>query len=316
VAAHARNVTAGLFQSSILGKLFGGEEVAPPKVDVRDPAPAAPLEGAAPAPPTTPPATVPLQGIPPRPADALSGTEVAARLKTLPLEKREQFIQEQVAKGNIPESQRTLERVTVKRQGADGKEHEITTYVMPDYVSLGSDKDSVRVPMTPMTAQKIGDQMNCSLPTRQMVNDIYGSAQRKPVFEGLQGTDAYRASGQAYVDHDAKMDKAMSGMGEGGIAAGHKKDIIIPAPEGKVGIYGGFDAKGQPIHNFKSHAHGDFYVDYSHGARMVSNTVYVDGKPMPMDQVLRDPDLAPLLSDTGAMDRTRYPTRSKNLPNV
>lgn len=41
---------------------------------------------------------------------------------------------------------------------------------------------------------------------------------------------------------------------------------------------------------------------------MVSNTVYVDGKPMPLAEVLGNKDLAPLLSDQGPISTTRYPT--------
>jgi hypothetical protein len=256
-----------------------------------------------------PPPNVQVGGIPPRPADAMTGTQFAEKIKNLPVDKREKAILEEIEKGNIPESMRTLEPVTVRRAGQDGKVREVTTYVMRDYVCIGSDKDYLRVPLLPSTAQRIADKMGCSLPTRTMVNDIHQNATRKSAFQPLHGTDAYRASGRGLVDHDRKVDDSFSHLGGDGIASGHKKDIIIPAPKGKVALYGGFWADGNPVHDFRSHAHSDGYQDYSHGARMVSTTVYVDGRPMPMEEVLRDPNLAPLLSEGGAVERTRYPTR-------
>lgn len=315
---HAKNVGAGLVQQALFSRLgFGVAERAKhglAEAAKRAAQNAAEAAADAAARDAGPPERVPLQGIPPRPADAMGGKEFAQKIANLPPDKRDKAILEEIEKGNVPESMRNLEPVTVKRMGPDGKEHEIKTYVLPDYIAIGSDKDNVRVPMMPQTAQRIADKTGCSLPTRRMVDDIYANADQKIAFKPLHGSDQYRTSGKAIGDHE----QGYAGQGQGpGIRAGHKKDIFIPAPDGKVGVYGGFDEKGNAVHpKFRTQAHGDFYVDYSHGARMVSQTVYVDGKATPLDQALRDPGIAPMLNDEGVMDRTRYPTTSKTYPNL
>ena len=43
--------------------------------------------------------------------------------------------------------------------------------------------------------------------------------------------------------------------------------------------------------------HGNFYVDYSHGIRMIYRTVKVDGKEMDAREILESPQLYRLLSD-------------------
>jgi hypothetical protein len=63
---------------------------------------------------------------------------------------------------------------------------------------------------------------------------------------------------------------------------------------------------GKPIQPL-SWIHESSYADYSHGARLVSGTVEIDGKELALAEVLRDPTLAPLLSDEGALRSTRYP---------
>ena len=76
--------------------------------------------------------------------------------------------------------------------------------------------------------------------------------------------------------------------------SGHKKDIVIPATDGRVAIYGGRWGGGerQPYSN----VHGDYYEDYSHGARLVSQQITVDGRPMSLSDALADPALRPLLT--------------------
>ncbi len=48
--------------------------------------------------------------------------------------------------------------------------------MLPDYLSIGSNDDWARIPLSPMAAQQIADSLNCFLPTRKMVDDIYKAA--------------------------------------------------------------------------------------------------------------------------------------------
>ena len=91
--------------------------------------------------------------------------------------------------------------------------------------------------------------------------------------------------------------------------AGHKKDVVIAnqvlATHGKVAIYGWHRPDGKPIQPLYT-GHAQSWVDYSHGVRLVSRRMTVDGKAMTIEAVLADPALAPLLSNEGVMLKTRY----------
>jgi len=59
-------------------------------------------------------------------------------------------------------------------------------------------------------------------------------------------------------------------------------------------------------------------VDYSHGIRLVSDTVLIDGEPRSIYEVLEDPKLAAIVSDEGPIRKIlqvmgihhSYPTQS------
>ena len=59
-------------------------------------------------------------------------------------------------------------RVNVRYAG----QHVGEFYVTPDYLAVGSDKDFCRVPITPMTATRIAQQIHCTLPTTRMANAV------------------------------------------------------------------------------------------------------------------------------------------------
>jgi hypothetical protein len=52
-----------------------------------------------------------------------------------------------------------------------------------------------------------------------------------------------------------------------------------------------------------STVHGARYADYSHGVRLISTVVYVDGRPMSIFDVLADSQLSRALSDEGPLPR-------------
>lgn len=114
----------------------------------------------------------------PRSTDALTGTEIVNYMKDLPLDKRENFIFEQVIKGNIPDFLRKLAKVT-SRALIDGNYMYVTYYALPDYLALGSDDDYFLCPLTPLIAQKIAIELDCFLPTKRMVDQIWKTAKVK-----------------------------------------------------------------------------------------------------------------------------------------
>jgi len=72
-----------------------------------------------------------------------------------------------------------------------------------------------------------------------------------------------------------------------------------------VAIYGWHRLDGLPIQPLTT-VHVNTYVDYSHGARLVSRRVLVDGRDRDLGELLQDPNLAPLLSDEGALQVVGY----------
>jgi len=75
---------------------------------------------------------------------------------------------------------------------------------------------------------------------------------------------------------------------------------------GKVAIYGWYKPDGTCIQQlYLGHVH--WYMDYSHGIRLVNSLVMLDGKPATIRQILNDKELYPLLSsETGVMDQPNY----------
>jgi hypothetical protein len=106
--------------------------------------------------------------------------------------------------------------------------------------------------------------------------------------------------------HDGMVRTQMQGrdVPVGALIAGDKKDLVLTnalrgAP-GHIAIYGWHLASGHPIQPLNLW-HGTRYADYSHGVRLVSQTVFVNGAPARLLDALADAQLGPLLSDEGAL---------------
>ncbi|MFN7135102.1 MAG: hypothetical protein ACK4N5_23705, partial [Myxococcales bacterium] len=199
--------------------------------------------------------------------------------------------------------------VTVSATLSDGRVHTATFQVMPDYLAIGSDDDQVRIPMNPLTAQRIADAFGMSLPTRLVVDAVYANAEVKlpprPMTPGAQ-----MMSNAYFAQHDATIDGQLAGRTPGALVAGHKKDVVLTnllaqRPD-RVAIYGWHQPNGKAIQPLST-IHENTYADYSHGVRLVGGTVRVDGVERPIAEVLRDPVLSKLLSDEGPLRLTRQP---------
>jgi hypothetical protein len=255
----------------------------------------------------------PFAKLPPRPENAMTGSEFAKKTQNMSRNEREKLILEEIRKGNIPDSLRNMQDVTVETKGKDGKMHSATYKVAPDYLAIGSDKDNMRIPMDPQTAQKIADEMGCVLPTKKMVDDIYKNADTKVKPDPLSAKKDFEfskmMSSDYYKRHNDLIEKQLGGKEDNGLVAGQKKDIIITnmldQNPGRVGIYGWHQPDGKAIQG-RSTIHENTYADYSHGARMISGTMVVDGVEMPVSEVLKDPNLAGLISDEGTIKNSRY----------
>lgn len=219
---------------------------------------------------------------------------------------REKNVLDELIHGNLPDYLRDLAPVVV----TDGA-NTITYLVSLDYLSIGNDQDFCRMPMSPLTAQKIADKFDCTLPTRKMVNDIWKNAPTKLVYETTTPDIKMLSTGR-YGEHNAMINKKLGSPVSQTIVAGHKKDVVLTnklAPKNaskRVAIYGWFRANGTVIQDLNPTDHDDMYADYSHGIRLIANDVMVNGLPMRIQDVFSDPKLCGLLSDEGVLKFLRY----------
>jgi hypothetical protein len=93
--------------------------------------------------------------------------------------------------------------------------------------------------------------------------------------------------------------------------AGDKKDIVltntyVQRPNSTC-IYGWPWLNGSNIQPLFC-GHAATWADYSHGVRLIRTSVTVDGKPMALDDVLRDAELSALLSYEGPIASPRIPS--------
>ncbi len=248
----------------------------------------------------------PAPGIPKRPADAVGGTEFIRSIEKLKRTEREEAIAREVLRGNIPEFLRSFRKVETKIKDAAGKERVAVVEVMPDYLAIGSDADFVRMPMNPQTAARIADAFGCALPTRKIVDDVYRTATVKLAPKPLTMN---REAPATFLQHHSIIEEQRSGRELGQLVAGHKKDVVVSnrlaEKPNRVAIYGWHQLDGKPIQPLTI-VHVDWYVDYSHGVRLMKRGVTVDGKLQDARQVLLSPSLSPLLSDEGPLLRPSY----------
>lgn len=220
---------------------------------------------------------------------------------------RDSFAVKEILEGNIPTFLLKLIPINVSIiDSTTRKVNRATYYVMPDYLSVGNNHNWARVPLTPMSAQLIADSLNCFLPTRKMVNDIYTNAVVKlapvPMYIHRDSTVTMWQH-HLIIEGQRKQKK--------GLIAGIKKDVVISdlllrSPKtNRVAIYGWHQLNDKPIQPLYI-GHVNWYVDYSHGIRLVARKVKVNGKWMDFTKVMEHPILKKLLTDESVGDMIRY----------
>ena len=244
----------------------------------------------------------------PKPAAPTTGTEFYRATAAYGWKQRDSLAVQELLQGNMPSFLRKFVGIEVSIvDSATGKTIKAIYYVAPDYLSIGTDKDWGRVPLTPNGAQRVADSLGCFLPTRKMVDDIYKAAKTKlepiPMY-------ALRDSTPTLYQHHLIIEGQRKGRR--GLIAGIKKDVVIsskvsrdPRPN-RVAIYGWHRLDGKPIQPLYT-GHVDWYVDYSHGIRLVWRRLKVDGRWMDYTEVLIHPLYRRLLCDEEYCDFYRYP---------
>jgi hypothetical protein len=256
---------------------------------------------------------------PSRPADALGATQFLASLGAKDSGTRDAAIVQEALRGNIPEFMRNMVPITVI-EGANT----LVYSVCPDYLCLGNDQDYIRVPLGAQGAQQIADAFDCMLPTAKMSNQIWKAAAAKLPPKPMSGRtseiggQSYSASQfvkskmtdtDSFVEHNRLIQEQLAGHKPGELVAGHKKDVVISNEladrPGKVAIHGLHNTKGQAIQG-GSWGHDIAYRDYSHGIRLVDKVATLNGKPVPLANMMQNPKYASLISDEGPLKLLAY----------
>ena len=185
--------------------------------------------------------------------------------------------------------------------------HSATYNVASDYFAVGDPSDFLRLPLTPLTAQRIADAKGLLLSTPKMVTDTWKASSITLTPHPMVPNKGPNLT--QYAEHSKIIDSQLPpNAGMSNLISGHKKDVVLSnlIRPGKVVIYGWYQLNGTPIQP-RTNVHGDFYADYSHGIRFVAPTMIVDGVQKNTADVLKDPILSSLVSDEGPLKIIRYP---------
>ncbi len=225
---------------------------------------------------------------------------------------RDSLVVKEILDGNMPDFLKKFKTIeTSITDSATGKKIKAVYYVAPDYLSLGTNDDWARVNISPQAAQKIADSLDCFLPTKKMVDDIYRAAEVKLAPVPLY---AYRDSTPTMYHHHLIIEGQR--QGRKGLIAGIKKDVVISGRliqegltakrEPRVAIYGWHQPNGKPIQPLYT-GHVYWWVDYSQGIRLVYRKIKVNGQWKDYREILSDPLLKRLLCDEEYCDFYNYP---------
>lgn len=259
--------------------------------------------------------TIVYLNIPPRSEEALTGSEIVDQITGFNVEDREKAIVKEILAGNVPSFSRKLRQIKISKS-LNNDNYILSLFAACDYAAVGSDEDYLYTPMTPSTAQYLADRLECTLPTKKIVDILYSAALIKLDPQPISPSDRMTTV-LVFWDHTDSIKKQISQKGIGritdNIVAGHKKDIIISNKIysydrnfERVVIYGWHLSVGNPIQPVYN-GHIAEYADYSHGVRMIYNSAYLNGDSVKVTDILQDQDLYSILSSEGIISKPYYP---------
>ncbi len=253
-----------------------------------------------------------------------SGNAFIDSVRSLPWREVEARVFDEIDKGHMPAFMRreNFRPVTVSAM-IDGRQVTATFRVSQDYISVSTDQGPVRMPLTPIMAQRIAARLGCALPTFRMVDAIDEESKKEGGYQRFYAApdiarrvtdpqtnrplgdrwDPNRPSGrwmtspEFALEQSRMVDEDVSHEAHpDALRSGHKKDIVYH-PEaqrrGNVAIY----HRGIQGLNYVSHDNG--YEDYSHGARLVDPLIPVTIKERDGTERTEQMQLAAILSGRG-----------------
>lgn len=238
---------------------------------------------------------------PPRPpADQRTpGSQFLETLRGMTEEQRDDAIFREVSRGNIPDFLRPENFYELAVYGTvNGQDVEIRVQVAIDYLAVGTNDDYVRVPVSPLLAQRIADQFGYILPSEKVVRELDSESRatrqdiaflaapdaaqlvidpetHRQVFEkwNHKKYGAYEGRWMRSIEFIQQIDmladeQILQRHLRGGIRAGQSKDMIYHPEAQRGSTVCIFHPRAQGV-NYVSHP--DTYWDYSHGARYLLN---------------------------------------------
>ena len=187
-----------------------------------------------------------------------------------------------------------------------------------DVLSVGTEEDFLRLPLTPMTAQAIGNLAGYLLPTPYLVYALWKASPVKLTPTAMVPNKG--ANMGQFVEHNAVIEGQRAGRK--GLVAGAKKSVVVGNlwKPGKVLIFGWYRPEPDVFDDHKpmgsvgrqptqpySNVHGDFYFDYSHGIHFLHPLCRVNGQDMMLADLYQHPTLSKLVSHEGPVRQVRYP---------
>lgn len=230
---------------------------------------------------------------------------------------------------DIPDFLRFFLPVRVKKTLADGNKpigYEAVYYVSPDWLSIGSDFEWCRVPLSAVAGQRVLNRFGCRHPTPLMARQIYESTRAptgpvdpfvpfisresfKAVEGGVQSTEMFLA-----LHQDIEFRRRDSTLGH--LITGPMRDVTIGkvvSDKKQLLLWGGVLASGKAAENKGAHDL-DRFTDHAMGLRLVYGMLYIKKAggawaPKSIDEVLSNDVEYALISDERGVS-PRYPEAS------
>ncbi|OGF67418.1 MAG: hypothetical protein A2Y62_15785 [Candidatus Fischerbacteria bacterium RBG_13_37_8] len=257
--------------------------------------------------------------IPPSPKDAIGGSQFARMTTNMTSAQRQEAALQELRRGNIPKFMRTfLPVVLTYVPDSTGETITAVIWVSPDYLSIGSDNDFLRIPLSYPSAVTIASELGCVLPTRKIVDAIYQQSFFHYIPQPLP-PGPEMCSNNYFLRHQRKIEQQSMKGSLGKLVSGHKKDLVLTnrlwAKPGRVAIYGWHKMNEEPIQPLST-VHCASYADYSHGVRLVYQIALINGHYHSIYDVLEDSTLAPVLTYEGTIFNSRdlmtFPSLKQN----
>jgi hypothetical protein len=243
----------------------------------------------------------------------MSATTFLTLVKNVDRFKRDEVATNVILEGHVPGKMRDFTSVCFTAKDGEENVHVVTFRALVDYLCIGTDDDYVRVPLNPLSAQRIADVTTTTLPTTKIVDIVWGAASNK--LDPLPWGPPYDASMMSTARipvHNARINAELKSTycDPTQLTAGHKKDVVVSnaleTHSKSVAIYGWHKKNGEPIQPLYV-GHENLYCDYSHGIRLIDRECIIDSQSHDILAVLSDPMLSVLLSSEGQLRVLRQP---------